>query len=90
MKRAHTLDAAKTLVIHERAKTYGNAFEMHSQIALMWTAILGHKIEAHQVALLMAALKLARAATNPEHEDNFIDLCGYAALAGEMVNGDDE
>jgi hypothetical protein len=90
MKRTYTLDAAKTLITRDRAETHGNAFAMHSQIALMWTAILGHKVEAYQVALLMAALKLARAATNPKHEDNFIDLCGYAALAGEMVNGDEE
>ena len=90
MKRQQTLDAASVLINRDRAATYGDAFAMHSQIAFMWGAILKCTIRPHQVALLMAALKLARAAHNPKHEDNFIDLCGYAALASEMANGDDE
>jgi len=90
MKRTKTLEVAAYLINRDRAETYGNAFAMHSQIAAMWSAMLNHKIEPHQVALLMAALKLSRAAANPKHEDNFVDLCGYAALAGELVSGDEE
>jgi hypothetical protein len=90
MKRQQTLDAASVLINRDRAATYGDAFAMHSQIAFMWGAILKCTIRPHQVALLMAALKLARAAHNPKHEDSYIDLIGYAALASEMANGDDE
>ena len=90
MKRTKTLEVAAYLIGRDRAETYGNAFAMHSQIAAMWSAMLNHKIEPFQVALLMAALKLSRATANPKHEDNFIDLCGYAALAGELVSGDEE
>jgi hypothetical protein len=88
MKRQQTLDAASVLINRNRAATYGDAFAMHSQIGIMWGAILKCSIQPYQVALLMAALKLARASYNPRHEDNLIDLCGYAALAGELLDGE--
>lgn len=90
MKRQQTLDAASVLINRNRNATYGDAFAMHSQIAIMWGAILKCSIQPYHVALLMAALKLARASYNPRHDDNLIDLCGYAALASEMANGDDQ
>ena len=30
-------------------------------------------------------LPMARAAQNPQHLDNWIDLCGYGAIAGELA-----
>lgn len=85
MTRDEILDTAKTLINNDRAVTYGDAHKMHEVIAEMWSAILGVEISATQVALMMAALKLARAASNPNHADNFIDAAGYIALAGEMA-----
>ena len=37
---------------------------------------------------MMALLKVARIATGNK-EDNFIDLAGYAACAGEIAEGED-
>jgi len=52
----------------------------------------GSKIEPSQkaqlrpddVAIMMALFKIARIAGNAQHEDNYVDLAGYAALAGEI------
>jgi len=31
----------------------------------------------------MIAVKLSRLIETPDHEDSWIDICGYAALGGE-------
>ena len=85
MTRDEILDTAKTLINNDRAVTHGDAHKMHEVIAGMWSAILGFSVSPMRVALMMAALKLARASENPDHSDNFVDACGYIALAGEMA-----
>ena len=86
MNRNEILDTAKTLINGDRAATHGDAYEMHEVIAEMWSAILGFSVSPMRVALMMAALKLARASQNPaDHADNWVDACGYIALAGEMA-----
>ena len=41
--------------------------------------------------MMMAMVKIARIKSGRYHEDNFIDLAGYAACAGEIAsNGADE
>jgi hypothetical protein len=43
------------------------------------------------VGLMMAMVKMARAKSNKSHADNFVDLAGYAACAGELaMKGDDD
>jgi hypothetical protein len=85
MNRNEILDTAKDLINGDRAETHGDAHDMHEVIAEMWSAILGFSVSPMRVALMMAALKLARASENPDHSDNFVDACGYIALAGEMA-----
>ena len=85
MDRDEILDTAKGLINGDRAKTHGDAYHMHNVIAEMWSTILGFSVSPMRVALMMAALKLARASENPNHSDNFVDACGYIALAGEMA-----
>jgi len=36
---------------------------------------------------MMVLLKVSRSRASPQKMDNWIDMCGYAALAGEMVSG---
>ena len=85
MNRDEILDTAKSLINGDRATTHGDAHLMHATIAQMWSAILGFSVSPMRVALMMAALKLARASQNPEHADNWVDAAGYTALAGEMA-----
>ncbi len=88
MMRSEILEHAHRLVSEDRAESYGDAKPSHERIASMWSAMLGVKISAYDVALCMIALKLVRAQINPQHIDSLIDLAGYAALASELVPAD--
>ena len=83
MKREQVLDKAKTLISGERAKDYGDAYLNHKRIAELWSPILDKDITVEQVYACMIAVKLSRLIETPNHEDSWIDICGYAALGGE-------
>ena len=83
MKRAQILDKAKILISGERAKDYGDAYLNHKRIAELWSPILDKDITVEQVYACMIAVKLSRLIETPDHEDSWIDICGYAALGGE-------
>ena len=42
--------------------------------------------EPHDVAILMALLKIARVRSGRYKADNYIDLAGYAACAAEIAD----
>ena len=91
--RRRILEEAITAVCTDRNHQYGGPEQSFSAIAEMWTAYLrcaGHDITlyARDVALMLAAFKLARAITseNPK-TDTYADLAGYAACAGELACG---
>ena len=83
MKREQILDKAKTLISGERAKDYGDAYLNHKRKAELWSPILDKDITVEQVYACMIAVKLSRLIETPDHEDSWIDICGYAALGGE-------
>ena len=47
---------------------------------------LGRTVSAEDVALMMALLKIARIKVGEFKADNYVDLCGYGALAYEVSN----
>ena len=83
MKREQILEKAKILISGERAKHYGDARMNHKRIAELWSPILDKDITVEQVYACMIAVKLSRLIETPDHEDSWIDICGYAALGGE-------
>ena len=83
MKREEILSKAESLVNGPRAKEYGDAHENHARIAKMWSVLLGTEVSVEQVYQCLIAVKLARLTVTPEHEDSWIDICGYGALGGE-------
>lgn len=82
--RRKIMKAASDLMDGERAKDYGDAYEMHRRIAAGWSEILGVDVAAHEVALCMAWLKISRLVETPGHEDSYVDLVAYGSLAGEI------
>jgi hypothetical protein len=74
---------AEELVNGPRAEAYGDYEENLTNIADMWGALLGVTVSARQVALCMAALKLAREGHAPKR-DNLVDACGYLRLAEKL------
>ena len=82
MNRTEILKKANECVMGDREQDYGSPEDNFAYIADLWTAYSGHGFTAHDVALMLALLKVARAGSGNYHPDNYVDLAGYAACAG--------
>ena len=85
MKAQETLKIASSLILGDRKEKHGDMFYSHDLIAKLWSAYLGKSIDAHDVACLMALLKIARTQYGETNPDDHIDAAGYMAIAGELV-----
>ena len=90
MKREEILKQAENLINGDRAKDYGDAFDNFGRIAAGWNAIIQEAMKTHgyvnqqHVALMMDWLKTARLLNTMDHEDSWIDKCGYVAIGGSF------
>jgi len=90
MKTIKTLETALELVSGTRAVQNGDKLINHDNIARLWSGFLTNKfranirLDASDVAQLMVLLKVARTQNGDFNEDDFIDICGYGAIAGEL------
>lgn len=79
---------AARLVEGDRAVDYGDKVENHENIAVLWRAYLGNRqancITKFDVAIMMILLKIARTELGLRSPDTFVDMAGYAAIAGEI------
>lgn len=85
MNRNDILDKAKSIINGERQGTYGNAEDNFSNIAAFWSTYLNTPIDNTDVANMMILMKVARNSSGVYKDDNYIDICGYAALGGEIA-----
>lgn len=93
MKAAAIARKAADLVAGDRAEAYGDVVEGLEKIATMMNAVLtvagkptAVPIEPRDVAMLMIAMKAARVYTGPLRIDSFVDISGWAAVAGEAAS----
>lgn len=90
MTRSEILDAANKCVCGDREQDYGSPEKNFELIASLWADYLQGSgvsldfLEPHDVAAMLALLKIARIASGHAKEDNWIDLAGYAACGGEL------
>ena len=89
MTRKEVLENALKCVMGDREQDYGSPEDNFQRIAHMWTAYLGAgklltSISSHDVAAMLALLKIARIGSGHAKADNWIDLAGYAACGGEL------
>jgi hypothetical protein len=90
MKKEEILHNAKQLIEGQRAVDYGDAQENFECIAAGWNIILQGALDTHgyftaqHVALMMDWVKTARLLKTIDHEDSWIDKCGYSALGGSF------
>ena len=89
--RKRVLKEAEKCVCGKREQDYGTPEDSFNIIADLWAVYLkgcGVSIdflESHDVAIMMALLKIARISENPQHMDNWVDGCGYFACGGEIA-----
>ena len=88
--RKYFLDTAEGLINGPRAKEYGPAKFNHERIATIWSVVLGRCVTPEQVVACMIGLKLARLAEDMSKDDSWVDIIGYAALGGEIINDCDD
>ena len=89
--RSVILDRASGLISGDRHEEYGDAKENFERIAGYWNAHLGliNFISARDVAAMMVLLKISRLhGDGPKDVDTYVDICGYAAIGGEIASGD--
>lgn len=94
--RAYVLDTAKALVLGDRNNTYGPPTQDFQRTAGVLSSLGyrkgdGQPLEAHDISVILAAVKLSRLMWSPDKADSWIDLAGYAACGHECVvdNGKD-
>lgn len=92
LTRADILHAAEKCVCGQREQDYGTPEDNFETIAGLWETYLsracvdeagGVYIDANDVAMMMALLKIARIAAGGGKADSWIDLAGYAACGAE-------
>lgn len=91
LTRADILHAAEKCVCGQRKTDYGTPEDNFETIAELWEAYLNKActrgvnvcVEAKDVAVMMALLKIARIAAGGGKADSWIDLAGYAACGAE-------
>lgn len=91
LTRADILHAAEKCVCGQREQDYGTPENNFKAIAKLWEAYLNKactrgvnvRVEAKDVAAMMALLKIARIAAGGGKADSWIDLAGYAACGAE-------
>lgn len=92
MKAKDVCQKAADLVGGERAEAHGKMWDTHERAAILWNAYLKVRREprplgAEDVALMLLLLKVARSQSGQEgSEDNYIDMAGYAGVAGELCS----
>jgi hypothetical protein len=95
--RKSILAEAEKCVCTDREQQYGSPENNLELISAFWTNYLESKrlkegprfeLHAHDVAIMMALLKIGRIATGVFKEDSYADLAGYAACAGEIAHQD--
>ena len=89
MKTKEFLSKANVLVEGDRQKDYGDKLHNHSNISKLWSAYLDIDIQPHDVAIMMALLKVARTKFGQPTADTYVDAAAYMAIAGECKHEND-
>ena len=89
--RKKILEDAIYFVCTDRKQQYGKPENSFSVIANFWSLYIKHKYDidieltAADAAMMLALFKIARGVTATKQKlDTYVDICGYAACAGEL------
>lgn len=85
------LEKAKKIINGDRREEYGEAERSFDTISKFWNIYQGRcmgdriTFDPTDVAMMMILLKVGRTDNRPT-EDSLVDICGYAALAADMLD----
>lgn len=95
-KKQNCLLEANDIINGDRQDSYGNPEDSFAIISEYWTTYLRHKhnlrinLSSLDVANLMVLFKQARKLGQKHCRDNYIDSCGYEAIAADRLSKEDE
>ncbi len=89
MKPSEILQSA-TDTITDRGLSYGHPADNMQHTAMLLSAYLQMPIHDYQVAGIMVLVKLARTNQSAQHLDNWVDLCSYGALGGQLATEEND
>jgi len=95
-EREQVLREAMTLIVGDRNVDYGDPYEDFSLTASLWQSYItriverrdGLVIEPHDVAIMMALLKVSRLSWTPNKKDHWVDIAGYIGCGWDCVTRD--
>jgi hypothetical protein len=88
MNKTEILETAQDLVTGDRNQSHGDAGEQFQLCADLWNAYLGlpvGTIKREDVGMMMDLSKKSRFKCGKFNPDDFVDMCGYSALTGELA-----
>ena len=72
-------------IFNDRNPKYGDMRVGMENVAQIATIITGIQLTAHDVALVLHAVKLSRLGGDRKNPDHYIDGVNYMAFAGELI-----
>lgn len=88
-ERGDVLLKAHDVINGQRQNAYGDPEDSFETIAKLWSVWTGVDLSAHDAAVMMALMKIARMKHGAGSQDSYTDCCGYAALAADMKRASD-
>jgi hypothetical protein len=96
--RSEILREAIILINGDRNNDYGDPVDDFSTTAELWQTYLsrtmeargGLNIKAHDIAVMMMLLKVARISWSPEKRDHWADIAGYDGCGWDCVQRQEE
>lgn len=92
-RREELLDLAKEVTLKSRPSIYGTPLEIFTRHATMMNG-LGYRRPNNELwlpadsSVCQLTWKIARLVYNPEYNDNWVDIAGYAACGYEVSRPD--
>lgn len=95
-EREQVLRDAINLIVGDRNVDYGDPYDDFGLTADLWQSYLsriserkdGLVIEPHDVAVMMALLKVSRLSWTPNKKDHWVDIAGYIGCGWDCVTRD--
>ena len=91
------LQEASRIINGERQTEYGSAENNFALIAKLWNIYCSSKevyrkreINAHDVAMMMGLMKIARIMSGTQKHDSYVDCLGYFAFAADFADKEEK
>jgi len=92
-ERVNILNEAADLIVGQRQQDYGTPDENFQRLADLVNIVIKKNLETNtplsprQMADILILLKVARTINTPTH-DSYVDIAGYAGIAGELAKSE--